>query len=109
MKDFSIMQGDQYAIPFMIRDRAGTPLGRNDVENVEITIGDTRKEMKSGEIVYREDDGAFLFPISQKESFSMVMRKQRVQVRVKFPNTNEVIGKDLGDVLLTYSGSKEVL
>lgn len=109
MERYSIMQGDQYGIPFLICDGAGTPLDKNDVENVEIMIGEVRKEMKTGGVVYREEDQAFLFMLTQAESFAMIMRKQRVQVRVKFQNTNEVIGKDLGDVLLTYSGSKEVL
>ena len=108
-KKVSIMQGDQYGIPFTIRDGEGNVLTEEDLEDVEIVIGSVKKRLANGEIQYRKADQAFVFPITQQESFSMFYRKQRAQVRVKFRGTGEVAGKDLGDMLLDMSVSKEAL
>lgn len=105
----SVMQGDQYGIPFEITDKDGNLLTDASVDDVEIVIGDMRKTLADGEITYSEADGAFLFPLTQKESFAMAERTQRVQVRVKIAGTDTVIGEDLGHVQITYAKSKEVL
>ena len=105
----SVMQGDQYGIPFEITDKDGNLLTDVSVDDVEIVIGDVRKTLADGEITYSEKEGAFLFPLTQAESFGMIERTQRVQVRVKLAGTDTVIGEDLGHVQITYAKSKEVL
>lgn len=99
-----IMQGDAYAIPFAI-DVDGTPVTDTMVEKVEIVIGEYMKEYP-GAVKYQ--DGEFLYPISQEESFSMQSCVRAVQIRVKF-NTGDVVGVRLPDIDVAHSMSKAVL
>lgn len=105
MAIFKMMQGDQYGIPFTFTDDDGQLITVEDLDDVEIVLGKLNKRYSQNEIAY--DEGTFIFPISQDESFSLG-RFVGGQVRLKFKSGN-VIGEDLGTIDVLASRSKERL
>ena len=101
-----MMQGDSYNLGIKILNNAGSVVTPDDVRDVEITIGHIRKTYRNAEITYA--DGLWLFPLSQKESFSMWPSAVKAQVRVAWAN-GVVEGKPLYGVRNEESISKEVL
>lgn len=102
-----IMQGDQYAIP-IIGKQNGKPLDMTTVDEVEFVIGKMRK-LYPGEVVL-DEDGTFLFPLTQQETFAVQRSSQHVQIRVKFKGDPPVVvGVDVGRINVDESVSKEVL
>lgn len=102
-----IMQGDQYAIPFSGTQNS-KPLDMTTVDEVEFMIGRMRK-MYPGEVVL-DEDGRFLFPLTQQETFAVQRSSQHVQIRVKFKGSPPVVaGVDVGDIYVADSISKVVL
>ena len=108
LTNITIMQGDQYAIPFEILTADGTPANGDTFADVELVVGALRKTMSSGAIVYDADRGAFLFPLMQEETFSMRDQRYKAQLRVKTVD-GDVIGIDLGVIIVDVSKSKEIL
>ena len=106
--NITIMQGDQYAIPFEILTADGTPANGDTFADVELVVGALRKTMSGGAIVYDADQGAFLFPLTQEETFAMRDQRYTAQLRVK-TITGEVVGQDLGVIIVDVSKSKEIL
>lgn len=106
-----IMQGDAYSIPIQIETESGIA-DATTFSDVEIVIGTLAKSLleKNPEkkLEYDAEKEAFLFPITQNESFAMRSAIQPVQVRVK-TGSGEVIGIPLGDINIVESASKEVL
>ncbi len=103
-----IMQGDQYAIPFEILSADETAADADTFADVEIVIGTLKKRLSAGEITYSKPHGAFLFPLTQAETFAMSAKPEEVQVRVK-NREGDVIGLRLGQMIVETSLSKEVL
>ena len=101
-----MMQGDELNLGIRILNNAGNPVTEADVEDVEITIGTLCKSYRDS--CLRCYEGLWLFPISQKESFSQHAAAPRAQVRVKWGN-GVVEGKPLYGVRIDESISKEVL
>lgn len=100
-----IMQGDAYGIPMTIKLN-GAAISPEDVEDVEITLGNTPKHYLGGGVTF--DNGAWAYQLGQLESFRL--RDQAdVQVRVKLLDGTTVIGKKLHAVNIEESKSKEVL
>lgn len=58
----TIMQGDQYAIPF-VGKLNGEPLDLTKIEQIEFVVGPLRK-VYPGEVT-TDEDGTFLFPLTQ--------------------------------------------
>lgn len=105
----TIMQGDQYAIPVEIKDVDGTPANGETFADVEIVVGSVRRTMSAGEIVYDPNQAAFLFPLTQAETFAMRDQPQIMQIRVKTVDGN-VLGVNLGGTIIVIgSKSKEEL
>lgn len=105
-----IMQGDQYSIPFVIKDQlTKLPIDIDDIVKIEFTIGSLKKyySQESSEVAYDEDSHCFLFPLSQEETLSLE-GSQLVQVRVKMMD-GTVVGRVYGSILIQYSESEEVL
>lgn len=106
-----IMQGDQYGIPVQIETESGIA-NSGTFADVEIVVGSFVKSLLAKEqekkLSYDSEAQAFLFPITQEESFAMRNVIQPVQVRVK-TGSGEVIGIPLGDINIVESASKEVL
>ncbi len=104
----TIMQGDQYAIPF-VGKLNGEPLDLTKIEQIEFVVGPLRK-VYPGEVT-TDEDGAFLFPLTQEETFAFKTSMLSGQVRVKFTGATkpEVIGLPTGFIRVLDSMSREVL
>ena len=101
-----IMQGDEYSIPIQIETESGVAQ-RTQFAAVEITIGNLTKSFLK-DFDYDSELEAFMFPITQEESFAFRSAIQPAQVRVR-THTGEVIGISLGDINIAESLSKAVL
>ena len=104
----TILQGDAYHIPVELLAE-GKPVDDTLFDEVEITLGSLRKTMTAGEISYDREAKAFLFPITQQESFALPSGTAEAQARVKPKDTQRVIGVSLGTVEVAYGHSREVL
>lgn len=104
----TIMQGDQYAIQFR-GTKDGKALDLSEIEEIEFVVGPLRK-LYPGEVTV-DDEGLFLFPLTQEETFAFKSSMLSGQVRVKFVGSAKptVIGMPSGFIRVTPSSSKEVL
>ena len=101
-----MMQGDSYQLSVLLKNNAGQPITPLDVKDVEITIGRRIKRYSDGNILF--EDGLWLFPVSQEESFDFYPMKAKGQVRVKW-NGGVVEGQELMGIRVQESVSKGVL
>ena len=101
----TIKQGDAYDIAIMLENEDGTAITPENVSVVEIALGSLIKSFPEGDVTFSE--GAFLFPLSQEETFPMRGTK-RLEVRVKFLS-GDVAGAKLGSIAIDSSISREVL
>lgn len=103
----TISQGDQYAIPvqILLNDQ---PAGPGDFEDVEISIGSTSKRYSDSGLHYSESEKAYMFPVTQQETFKLCAAPMKAEVRVKFEN-GDVIRAGLDTVEVAASISKAVL
>jgi len=102
-----VYQGDQYSIPIYITSQ-GTYLDLSEISAVEITLHNITKKYP-GEVTYDSNSGAFLMPITQKESFSMPTKKRLyAQARILYSD-GTVFGTDPLDFFIGESLSKEEL
>ncbi len=101
-----MMQGDSYYLGIKIKNNVGSTVTPADVKDVEITIGHMSKTYLKAEILY--SDGLWMFPIYQKDSFSVLPSSVRAQVRVVWAN-GAIEGKPLYGIRNTEGISKEVL
>lgn len=101
-----MMQGDSYSLGIRILNNAGNPVTPDDIRDVEITIGHLHKTYRNAELTY--SDGAWLFPLSQKDTFGYLPAPVKAQVRVVWAN-GVIEGKPLYGVRVDESISKEVL
>ena len=101
-----MMQGDSYDLGIRILNNAGNPVTPDDIRDVEITIGHLRKTYLDAEIRY--EDGLWLFPLNQRETFRFWPSSMKAQVRVKWAN-GIIEGKPMYGVRVYESNSKEVL
>lgn len=100
-------QGDQYYIPVYITAQ-GTYLDLSEIREVEITLHNITKKHPD-EVNYDADMGAFLFPITQKESFSLPTKKRLYgQSRIHY-NDGTIYATDPVDFFVGESLSKEEL
>ncbi len=104
----TIMQGDAYNLPVDILNEENIAVTPADVADVEISIGSLRKTYAAGDIIYNADTGKWIFPLTQEETFKMLPRRVKVQIRVKWFD-GSVEGTDLGYKNILESMSKEVL
>ena len=101
-----MMQGDAYMLGISILNNAGMPVTPADITDVEITIGDLKKKYSDAGISF--NNGVWMFPLSQKETFGCMPAAPKAQVRVKWAN-GIVEGKQLYGIRIHESISKEVL
>lgn len=102
-----IMQGDQYAIVFT-GTQDGAPLDLSKIEMIEFIVGKLRK-IYPGEVT-TDEDGNFLFPLTQEETFQFKSAYQAIQIRVKFTGAEPVvIGTSIEGIRVSDSISKVVL
>ena len=102
-----IMQGDNLFLAFNVTIN-DEPLDIETIDTIEFVVGELTKYYRTdGEVIYDEDSGVFLFPLSQEETFNF-HGSQKIQVRIKTTD-GHVIGKVIGNIDVVYSLSKEVL
>ena len=101
-----IMQGDSYSIGIDVTLN-DAPIDIAMVEKAEVILGRIKKQYPN-EITYDSENGKFLFPITQQESFSFGLPPSPAQIRIKL-TSGEVIGGKLETINVQSSVSKEVL
>ena len=101
-----MMQGDSYNLGIRILNNAGSPVTPEDVKDVEITIGHLSKTYMNSQLIYNE--GLWMFPLSQKDTFGYWPSSLKAQVRVVWAN-GVIEGKPLYGLRIDESISKEVL
>ncbi len=80
-----IKQGDAYGIPLEIQLN-GEVLHAEDVEKVEVFVGDNIRKLYPSEITYNDTLSCFIVPVTQEETFELPEGETiRVDVRVQFP------------------------
>ena len=102
-----MMQGDQYRIPIELTDSDGFFVTLEEVKDMEVFFGTTRKMLSKGEIEFDPRENVFYVSLSQKETF-MMRGDVSVQARVLF-FSGDVVGVDLGKLNFAQSTSKVVL
>ena len=100
------MQGDGCMLAFAVKNNAGNPVTTGDIQDMEITLGTMRKTLSSGQLQYQ--NGLWLFPLCQAETFSCWPAATKCQIRILW-NNGVVEGKTIPGVKITESISKEVL
>lgn len=102
-----MMQGDQYRLPIELKNADGTFVTREEVKDLEVFVGTTRKMLSKGEIEFEPFENVFYVSLLQKETF-MMRGDVFVQARVLFLS-GDVIGIDLGTINFAKATSKVVL
>ena len=81
------MQGDRYSVPFILRAQDGTLITDSMVKTVVLNLGNMSRQYP-GDVTY--EDGKWLFPMSQKQSFAM-KGSVEPQARIEF-NDGTIFG-----------------
>lgn len=102
-----MMQGDQYRLPIELKDADGTFVTREEVKDMEVFVGTTRKMLSKNEIEFESLENVFYVFLSQKETF-MMRGDVSVQARILFLS-GDVVGIDLGKINFAEATSKVVL
>lgn len=102
-----MMQGDQYRLPIELKHADGTFVTLEEVKDMEVFVGTTRKMLSKGEIEFYSLENVFYVYLSQKETF-MMRGEVSVQARVLFIS-GDVVGIDLGKINFAQATSKVVL
>ena len=102
-----MMQGDQYKLSIELKDDDGTFVTREEVKDMEVCVGATRKMLSKGEIEFDPLENVFYVSLLQNETF-MMRGDVSVQARVLFLS-GDVVGVDLGKLNVAQSTSKEML
>ena len=102
-----MMQGDQYRLPIELKYADGTFITQEEVKDVEVFVGTTRKMLSKGEIKFDSLENVFYVSLTQKETF-MMRGDVSVQARVLFLS-GDVVGIVLGKLNFEQSTSKVVL
>lgn len=102
-----MMQGDQYRLPIELKYADGTFVTREEVKDIEVFVGTTRKMLSKGEIEFDPLENVFYVSLSQKETF-MMHGDVSVQARVLFLS-GDVAGIGLGKLNVSQATSKVVL
>lgn len=102
-----MMQGDQYRLPIELKDADGTFVTREEVKDMEVFVGNTRKMLSKDEIEFEPFGNVFYVSLSQKETF-MMRGDVSVQARILFLS-GDVVGIDLGKINFAQAISKVVL
>lgn len=101
-----MMQGDAYNLGFTITNNAGAVITPDDIIDMEITIGHLSKRYREAQLSY--DNGRWLFPFTQKETFSYWPKNVKGQIRIMW-NNGVIEGKAINGLRINESISKEVL
>ena len=116
MASRKIMQGDSYAIPFVITLNEKTSITPDMVSEIEVCIGAddvnaVRKTYTSGGIWYDTIAKKWYFRMNQEETLSMDPGGYNAIARVKFNGDSnaDVIGVKIGSIVVNDTYSEEVI
>lgn len=101
-----MMQGDSYNLGFTVLNNAKVPVTPSDILDMEITIGHLRKTYRNAQLTF--ENGKWLFPLSQEETFGYWPKSTKAQIRIMWAN-GIIEGKPINGVRIFESISKEVL
>ena len=102
-----MMQGDQFRLPIELKDADGTFVTQEEVKDIEVFVGKTRKSLSAGNVSFESKDNIFYVFLTQRETFLM-SGDTAVQARILFLS-GDVIGVDLGKINFAEAISKVVL
>lgn len=102
-----MMQGDQFRLPVELKDEDGTFVTREEVKDIEVFVGTTRKVLSKGEVEFEPLENVFYVFLTQKETFIM-HGEVTVQARILFLS-GDVAGINLGKINFEKATSKVVL
>ena len=101
---FSVMQGDCFEIPFVLRTKDGSLITVDMVEKVVLNLGNLSRQYP-GDISYR--DGKWFMPLTQKQTFAFKGNVEP-QARVQFVGGN-IFGGVGKPVKITDASNKGIL
>lgn len=78
-----IWQGEQYALPVEILFEDSSAVTPENVDGVRVQVDRVLHEWPDGEIEYSEELGAWLFPLKEAETLTMLAGSRWVQTAVK--------------------------
>ena len=96
----SIQQGDQYVIPFKIKNAKG-PVTPEKVDDVRIKVGNITKSLVGETLTYNETTGCWDFPLTQAQTRSIKSGLVSYQVGVKVGE--EIVYSRVGDLQINDS------
>lgn len=102
-----MMQGDQYRIPIELKEPDGSFLTREEVKDIEVFVGNTRKTLLRNEVEYEPSENVFYVTLDQRDTFTM-RGNVAVQARVLFLS-GDVVGVNLGVINFETAKSRTVL
>lgn len=102
-----MMQGDSYRLPIELKNADGTFVTGEEVKDLEVFVGTTRKMLSKDEIEFEPLENVFYVSLSQKETF-MMRGDVSVQARILFLS-GDVVGIDLGKLNFAQATSKVVM
>jgi hypothetical protein len=100
-----MMQGDQYKLPISLKKSDGSFITQDDLKDLEVFIGKTRKTMSEKQIT--QEGNMFYVKLLQKDTFPL-KGDIEIQARLLF-KSGDVIGVKLGTLPVDESISKVVL
>lgn len=77
-----MMQGDSYSLAFTVKNNAGAIVTPADIMDMAITICYLTKTYRKVQVTYR--DGKWLFPLTQKETFSLRAMSTKGEMAIKW-------------------------
>lgn len=98
----AIQQGDQFAIPFYIKN--GDSIVSPDlVDDVRIQIGATLKTYSNGELTYDAANHVFGFPVTQDETRAFLCATNPVQYQVGLKIGTDIVYSAVGKLMVKAS------
>jgi len=77
-----IIKGESYTVPFVIKND-GVPVTNNDVDGVRIRLGNQIAYYPDGTLEFNPEDSTWDFPMTQKNTYSIIGKTIDYQVQVK--------------------------
>lgn len=106
----TVMQGDQYSIPYTIRNKdTGELITDADAVVVSAVISNLHKSSKDGGFAYNADEGCWLMYLRQQETFALPTGTLHAQIRIKLADSDDVIGEYTEEFNVLKSADREVL
>jgi len=96
----SIQQGDQYIIPFKIKNAKG-PVTPDKVDDIRIKVGDITKSLSGETLSYNTETESWDFPLTQAQTRAIKSGMVSYQVGVKVGE--EIVYSRVGDIQINDS------